>query len=83
MRKLLMFVMPLMLSSCLRAQPRPPSPTDACRVPRPVLPDVAWLACDDMVCLSVEDSVKVARLIRQVGQVHEALEACSMVVLTP
>ncbi len=82
MRKLLTFALLTTLWSCSKPAPAAPRAGDSCRVPRPMIVDLAWHTCSGEVCLSVEDSILQARANRRMVQVLEALEACSLVRLT-
>jgi hypothetical protein len=80
MHKLLTCALLTTLWSC-SATSRAPKTTDACRIPRLTVPDVAWHKCGGEVCVSVEDSIELARHFRKVQQTQDALDGCSLVTL--
>jgi hypothetical protein len=83
MKKPAMSAALMLLLSCSSPSPKNPRPEGACSIPRLTIPDVAWHTCGAEVCLSVEDSIEVARHFRAVLGTRSALEGCSLVVLTP
>ena len=79
MRKLLLCVMLLALPSCC-AKPSVVNPRP-CVVPvSPELPSVQIAVCGDQVCLSKDDTVKLARYLDELQMVDQAIAACNLAV---
>lgn len=84
MRKQLLCMTLVALLGCCGQSPTPvtPRPISPCEVPAiPAIPAIQAEECGEKVCITVLETVALARWIRLVGETQTALQGCSLVEL--
>lgn len=86
LKRALSLLLPMLLPCCGASSPSPanPKPLSLCKVPAwPSPPPLHPTACQaDQVCLSVEDTVALARYEFDVEQTLATLMSCPLIVVT-